>query len=85
MKWNIDFEIAAAVIDLIFIYFFFNKKHLPTRKNRYFVFSLIVVTFVTSLDMLSSYMDSNWKQYPLAIIQTFRLSAESRGTNGSNR
>ncbi|MBR5376366.1 MAG: EAL domain-containing protein [Lachnospiraceae bacterium] len=73
MKWNIDFEIAAAVIDLIFIYFFFNKKHLPTRKNRYFVFSLIVVTFVTVLDMLSSYMDSNWKQYPLVLIHLINM------------
>ncbi len=73
MKWNIDFEIAATIIDLIFIYFFFNKKHLPTRKNRYFVFSLIVVTFATTLDMLSSYMDSNWKQYPLVMIHLINV------------
>ncbi len=73
MKWNIDFEIAAAVIDLIFIYFFFSKKHLPTRKNRYFVFSLIIVTFVTVLDILSSYMDSNWHNYPMAMLHLINV------------
>ena len=73
MKWNIDFEIAATIVDLIFIYFFFSKKHLPTRKNRYFVFSLVVVTFVTVLDMLSSYMDSNWGSYPIGILHLINV------------
>ncbi|MCR5651197.1 MAG: EAL domain-containing protein [Lachnospiraceae bacterium] len=73
MKWNIDFEIAALIIDSIFIYFFFNKKHLPTRKNKYFVFSLIIVTFVTMLDILTSYMDSNFRAYPVGILHLINM------------
>ncbi len=73
MRWNPDFEIAAVIIDLIFIYFFFNKKHLPTRKNRYFVFSLILTAFVTVSDLVSSYMDSNWRQYPLPSLHLINI------------
>ncbi len=73
MKWNLDFEIAAVIIDVIFIYFFFGKKHLPTRKNRYFVFSLILTAFVTISDIVSSYMDSNWQQYPLPLVHLINV------------
>lgn len=69
MKWNADFEIAAIIVEAIFIFFFFGKKHLPTRKNRFFSLCMVVSVFVCFFDLLSAYMDSNWRNYSSFSLQ----------------
>ena len=68
MKWNADFEIAALIVVFIFIIFYFAKKRLPTRKNKFFAFSLILAGLATLFDLLSAIMDSNYTYYPLSVV-----------------
>ncbi len=73
MKWNVDFEIAAIIVEAIFIFFFFGKKHLPTRKNTFFSFCMVVSVFVCFFDLLSAYMDSNWTRFSMVSLQAVNI------------
>ncbi len=73
MKWNADYEIAAIIVESIFIFFFFGKKHLPTRKNTFFAFTMVVSVFVCFFDLLSAYMDSNWTQFSIFSLQAVNV------------
>ena len=73
MKWNADFEIAAIIVEAIFIFFFFGKKHLPTRKNTFFSFCMVVSVFVCFFDLLSAYMDSNWYKFSMVSLQAVNV------------
>ena len=73
MKWNADFEIAGIIVVFVFIMFFFAKKHLPTRKNRFFAFSMILAALTTVFDLVSAYVDSNWMDYPLPVLHVINI------------
>lgn len=73
MRWNADFEIAAVFFEAMFIIFFFAKKHLPTKQNFYFAFSMVLACVMTLFDMLSALVDSYWKLFPLALLHTVNV------------
>lgn len=68
MKWNPDFEIAAFLVEIVFLSFYYARKHIPTKQNRYFVLSLIMAFFVTAFDLLSAYVDSYYTKFPMALV-----------------
>lgn len=69
MKWNVNFEIAAIVVEAIFILFFYAKKHLPTRQNRHFALSMEFIWLVLVMDVLSAYINTYWVRFPIALVQ----------------
>lgn len=68
MHFNIDFEIAAAVFEAIFIFFFVIKRFLPNRQNRLYVFTCSLSVIVVFLDSLTAVLDSNAAIVPVGVI-----------------
>lgn len=60
MKWNLDFEIAAVFIQLVFVMFYFVKKHLPTRQNKIYV-ACLSLSFATLVLDLSTAAADIWR------------------------
>lgn len=58
MRWNADFEIASACIQLVFLCYFLVKKYLPTRQNRAFLALSMVAFGTVVLDVVSAYISS---------------------------
>lgn len=54
MIWNIDFEIASMLLQIVFLAFFFAKKHLPTRQNRLYIVCVFVSLICTFIDILTA-------------------------------
>ena len=74
MKWNLDFEIAAVLFEVLFLIFYFAKRHLPTKKNRFFIASMSMACFMTIMDMTSSVVDSlYWKVVPLPMLHIINV------------
>ncbi len=73
MKWNLDFEISAIFFELILLVYYFSKRHLPTKKNKYFILSMSVGCAMTVLDVVASVMDSYWQSFPMLLLQAVNL------------
>lgn len=58
MLWNVDFEITSIVFQLIFLVFFIARKHLPTRRNRFYLLSVVMSVFAVAFDVITAVMNS---------------------------
>jgi|GEM_PF-2641069 len=58
MRWNADFEIASACIQLVFLCYFLVKKYLPTRQNKTFLCLSVVAFLTVVMDVVSAYVSS---------------------------
>lgn len=58
MKWNVDYEITSIIFQLIFLVFFFVKRHLPTRQNRVYLLCVITSFFNVLFDLLTALLNS---------------------------
>ncbi|MBR2760885.1 MAG: hypothetical protein IKD66_06910, partial [Solobacterium sp.] len=63
MNYNFDFIISALIIHLVFLCFFILQNRLPIRKNRTFMWLLLVEAFTILSDIAASWADSLWQQY----------------------
>ena len=68
MQFNIDFEIASAVFEALFIIFFMIKRFLPTKQNRLYVVCCIMSLLCVIFDCVTAYIDSNAAMYPMGLI-----------------
>ena len=58
MKWNVDFEIASLLVQLVFIIFYFVKGHIPTRRNGIYIACVFVCMLGTLFDLITAYTNS---------------------------
>ncbi|MCR5235649.1 MAG: EAL domain-containing protein [Lachnospiraceae bacterium] len=73
MKWNFDFEIAALAFESVLLIFYFAKRHLPTKKNRYFILAMASGCLATFMDMLSALADVYWVNLPLELLHVINI------------
>ena len=73
MKWNFDFEIAALAFESVLLIFYFAKRHLPTKKNRYFILAMASGCVSTLMDMVSALADVYWKTIPMELLHTVNI------------
>ncbi len=72
--WNFGFAIPSFIIIFIVLCFYFSLPRLTIRKNVFFVLILIVESLVISLDIISSWADSNIDSLPLLLVDFFNAS-----------
>lgn len=70
MKYNFDFEIAALAFEIVLLIFYFAKRHLPTKKNRYFIFAMCSGCLATTMDIVSGIANEYWRVIPIEILHT---------------
>ena len=73
MKWNFDFEIAALAFEIVLLIFYFAKRHLPTKKNRYFILAMGSGCISTILDMVSALVDTYWRHIPMELLHAVNI------------
>ena len=73
MKWNYDFEIAGLAFEIVLLIFYFAKRHLPTKKNRYFILAMVSGCLATVMDILSALADVYWRSLPLEILHFINI------------
>ncbi len=73
MKWNYDFELAALAFEIILIVFYFAKRHLPTKKNRYFILCMCVGCCMTFMDVVTAFTNVYWQVLPYEILQLLNV------------
>ena len=73
MKWNFDFELSALAFEVLLLVFYFAKRHLPTKKNRYFILAMGAGCICTAMDMVSGLLDTYWKAIPLELIHVVNV------------
>ena len=70
MKWNYDFEIAALAFEIVLLIFYFAKRHLPTKKNKYFILAMCTGCLATFMDIVSGVANEYWSVVPMEMLQT---------------
>lgn len=60
-----QYAVAALFIEAVVIFFYFQKRSLPTFQNIVFLIILTVVTFATFAELGSTYMEDHIKDFPL--------------------
>ncbi|MCR5774641.1 MAG: GGDEF domain-containing protein [Lachnospiraceae bacterium] len=73
LKWNFDFEIAALAFEVVLLIFYFAKRHLPTKQNRYFILAMVSGCISTFMDMLSALMDVYWRNVPMELLHLVNI------------
>ncbi|MBR1524638.1 MAG: EAL domain-containing protein [Lachnospiraceae bacterium] len=73
MKWNYDFEISALAFEIVLLIFYFAKRHLPTKKDRYFILAMGAGCFATLMDMVSGLADTYWRSIPLELVHAINI------------
>ncbi|MBQ7583681.1 MAG: EAL domain-containing protein [Lachnospiraceae bacterium] len=73
MKYNFDFEIAALAFEIVLLIFYFAKRHLPTKKNRYFIFAMCSGCLATTMDIVSGVANEYWRAIPIELLQTVNV------------
>ncbi|MBR6328198.1 MAG: EAL domain-containing protein [Lachnospiraceae bacterium] len=68
MQWNVDFEIASIVYQVVFLVFFLVKKRLPTRQNRLYAASLLSAFVCLLLDVSTAYLNSYSYLFSRAVL-----------------
>ncbi len=68
MRWNIDFEVTAMLFEVVFLFFFAIKRHLPTKQNQYFKIAMAITFFTSLFDILSAIISSYPNLFPLPIM-----------------
>lgn len=70
MKYNFDFEIAALAFETVLLIFYFAKRHLPTKKNKYFIIAMCSGCLATVMDIISGVANEYWRAIPFEILHT---------------
>ena len=73
MKWNFDFEIAALAFEIVLLIFYFAKRHLPTKKNRYFVLAMGSGCIATLMDLVSAFANVYWRDIPMELLHAINI------------
>ncbi len=73
MRYNFDFEIAALAFEIVLLIFYFAKRHLPTKKNKYFIFAMCSGCLATIMDIISGVANEYWRVIPMEILHTVNV------------
>ncbi len=66
--YQFGFAIPSLFIIIIILMFYFSLPRLSVRKNYFFLMLLIIEASVISLDILSSYTDNTYQNFPTFLI-----------------
>ncbi len=62
---NYDFDIAAILIEIILIVFYYQKKNVPSSQNRIFLMIVYVLTFSSVMEIATSQLKQYSSFFPL--------------------
>ncbi|MBO7357479.1 MAG: EAL domain-containing protein [Lachnospiraceae bacterium] len=71
--WDLSFAMPALLILLIILAFYFSLPRLNVRRNRVFLYMVIVETLVLVSDIVSSHMDNHYEDYDLWLVTLFNM------------
>ena len=77
---NYDFDIAAILIEIILIVFYYQKKNVPSSQNRIFLMIVYVLTFSSVMEIATSHIKLYCSFFP-AWIQWLMECLYYTGTN----
>ena len=63
-----QYAVAALFIEAIIIFFYFQKRSLPTFQNIVFLIILTVIIFATLFELQSGYMEDNFRTVNLKLM-----------------
>jgi len=63
-----QFDIAALFIEITVVFFYFQKKNLPTLQNKIFFVALCTQIINTIIDLLTVYAEINFKALPSLVV-----------------
>ncbi|MCR4588271.1 MAG: EAL domain-containing protein [Lachnospiraceae bacterium] len=66
--WDYSFAIPSLLITTILLVFYFSLPRLSIRMNQVFVALLVVEGLTIFFDILSSYVDTEYREFPLAFV-----------------
>lgn len=62
-----SFDIAAFIVSLILLFFYYNKKNIATIENKLFLFYLIILFIAIPLEILASVMNNAPHKFPFVL------------------
>ena len=66
--WDYSFMFPSILVLFILLVFFFSRPRLPIRMNRTFLAILLLELTIMVIDIISSEMDANYRQYARAVL-----------------
>lgn len=66
--WDFAFVIPSLLILAIFVGYYFSLPRIPIRMNRTFIILIIIECVVMTMDIISSYADMNYQDYPRILL-----------------
>ena len=72
--WNFSFIYPTLLILFILLVFYFSLPRLGIRQNKVFLKIIIIETLVVISDIVSSIMDNNYQDHPLALVSVEALA-----------
>ncbi len=71
--WNFSFIYPTLLILFILLVFYFSLPRLGIRQNKVFLKIIIIETLVVISDIVSSVMDNNYQDHPLALVSVANM------------
>ncbi len=71
--WSFSFVVPTLMILIIILAFYFTLPRLPINKNRYFVTMILIEVFTVIMNMISSYVDNNYRQYSVGLVNIVNM------------
>ena len=66
--WNFSYVIPTILVLTVFLLYYFTLPRIPIRMNRTFVILLMVETIVMLSDIVSTWADMNYEDFPIWIL-----------------
>lgn len=71
MAYIFQYDIAAFLIEAIVLFFFFQKRNIPSFQNKVFLVITTVLTATTVLELITVLLEQNYSFLPLNLIWIF--------------
>lgn len=68
MTFFYQYDIAALIIEAIVLFFYFQKKNIPSFQNKVFLLMVLILIVGTVFDLLTSLIESNHSKYSVDFI-----------------
>lgn len=68
MTFFYQYDIAALIIEAIVLFFYFQKKNIPSFQNKVFLIMTLVLTVGTVFDLVTAYVERKYTEIPVDII-----------------
>ncbi|MCR5288745.1 MAG: EAL domain-containing protein [Treponema sp.] len=71
--WDYSFAIPSLLFITLILIFYFSMPTLPLRKNQIFLFLLIVESIEVFVNVASSWVDTEYHLFPMALVHFFNV------------